>query len=354
MGNLAQPEIFRTVLMKITRKEILSIDSLKIGYGSGNNKNILLPPLSARAFSGEMIAVIGRNGIGKSTLLRTLTGLQPPLGGEIYYAGKNIRYFTRIELAQNTGYISTEIVKVSNMRVYDLVALGRFPHTNWIGKIELKDHVAIENALEMTSIQNLKDKYVSELSDGERQKTMIARILAQDTGTMIMDEPTAFLDISAKYDILHLLRQLSTHNEKTVIFSTHDLQTAISQSDKIWLILDDGLIEGAPEDLMIAGSFDHLFNSSTVLFNSEDGTFSFRSESLGSIYIEGEGNMRYWTEKAINRAGFTLSKEKSFPYIKIPSDDKYNWQLITSNSSEKFNSIYELISYLKRKVRKAT
>ena len=105
---------------------------------------------------------------------------------------------------------------------------------------------------------------------------------------------------------------------------------------------------------MIAGSFDHLFNSSAVLFNSEDGTFSFRSESLGSIYIEGEGNNKYWTEKAINRAGFTLSKEKSFPYIKILSDSKGNLQLITSNSSEEFNSIYELISCLKRKVRKAT
>ena len=142
--------------MKITRKEILSLDSLIIGYVLGRNKNILLPPLSARAFSGEMIAVIGRNGIGKSTLLRTLTGLQPPLGGEIYYEGNNIQNFTRIELARKAGYISTEIVKVSNMRVYDLVALGRFPHTNWIGKIELKDQEAIANALEMTSMTKLK------------------------------------------------------------------------------------------------------------------------------------------------------------------------------------------------------
>jgi iron complex transport system ATP-binding protein len=354
MGNLAQPEIFRTVLMKITRKEILSLDSLKIGYVSGKNKNILLPPLSAQAYSGEMIAVIGRNGIGKSTLLRTLTGLQQPFGGEIYYEGNNIKDLTRIELAQKAGYISTEIVKVSNMRVYDLVALGRFPHTNWIGKIELKDQEAIANALEMTSIQSLRDKFVSELSDGERQKTMIARILAQDTGTMIMDEPTAFLDVAAKYDIFHLLRKLSGNNGKTVIFSTHDLQTAISQSDKIWLILDDGLIEGAPEDLIIAGSFDHLFKSSTVLFNSEDGTFSFRSEPLGSIYIEGEGIKRYWTEKAINRTGFTLSKEKSFPYIITPSHSNANWQFLTTDSSEEFSSIYELISYLNAKVRRAT
>ena len=340
--------------MKITRKEILSLDSLKIGYVSGKTKKILLPPLSARAYSGEMIAVIGRNGIGKSTLLRTLTGLQQPLGGEIYYEGNNIMDLTRIELARKAGYISTEIVKVSNMRVYDLVALGRFPHTNWIGKIEQKDQEAITNALEMTSIQSLKEKFVSELSDGERQKTMIARILAQDTGTMIMDEPTAFLDVAAKYDIFNLLRRLSGNNGKTVIFSTHDLQTAISQSDKIWLILENGLIEGAPEDLIIAGAFDHLFKSSTVMFNSEDGTFSFRSEPLGSIYIEGKGIKRYWTEKAINRTGFTLSKGKSFPYIITPSNSNANWQLLTGNRTEEFISIYELISYLNLKTGRTT
>lgn len=332
--------------MEINKKEILSLDSLKIGYVSGKNENVLLPPLSARAFSGELIAVIGRNGIGKSTLLRTLTGLQQPLGGEIFYSGKNIRDFTRMELAQKVGYISTEIIKVSNMRVYDLVALGRFPHTNWIGKIEMKDQEVIADALKKTSMQKFGRKFVSELSDGERQKTMIARILAQDTGIMIMDEPTAFLDVAGKYEILHLMHQLSGNSDKTIIFSTHDFQMAISQSDKIWLILDNKLIEGAPEDLMIAGVFDHLFDSSTVQFNSADGTFSFRSDTKGSIYIEGEGNKRYWTEKAINRAGFTLSNEKSFPFVIIPSKSNSLWQLSTRKGAEEFSSLYDLISYL--------
>src|SRR5664279_1146128 len=280
--------------MEMNSKEILSVDSLRIGYGSGKNENVLLPPLNARANFGELIAVIGRNGIGKSTLLRTLTGLQQPLGGDIYYYRKNIKDYTRIGLAQKMGYISTEIVKVSNMRVYDLVSLGRFPHTNWIGKVEMRDHEIIMDALKKTSMISFAQKFVSELSDGERQKAMIARILAQDTGIMVMDEPTAFLDIAAKYDILHLLHHLSGDNGKTIIFSTHDLQMAISQSDKIWLILDDDLIAGAPEDLMISGAFEHLFSSTSVSFNIEDGTFSFRSDTMGSIYIEGTGK-RYWT-----------------------------------------------------------
>jgi iron complex transport system ATP-binding protein len=336
--------------MKMNSKEILSLDSLKIGYVSGKNENILLPPLTASANSGELIAVIGRNGIGKSTLLRTLTGLQQPLGGDIFYSGKNIRDYSRMDLAQKVGYISTEIVKVSNMRVYDLVALGRFPHTNWIGKIEMNDYKVILDALKKTSMEPFSRKFVSELSDGERQKSMIARILAQDTSIMIMDEPTAFLDVAGKYEILHLMHMLSNKSDKTIIFSTHDLQMAISQSDKIWLILDNKLIEGAPEDLMIAGAFDHLFDSATVLFNSEDGTFSFRSESKGSIYIEGEGYKRHWTEKAINRAGFTVSKGKTIPYVITPSYNYNFWQLSGQSYVQKCSSVYELISYLTREV----
>lgn len=334
--------------MKTYLEEILSLNSLKIGYVSGKKENILLPPLSASAIRGELIAVIGRNGIGKSTLLRTLAGLQQPLGGEIFYSKKNIRDYSRMELAQEVGYISTEIVKVSNMRVYDLVALGRFPHTNWIGKIEAKDHMAIMDALKKTSMESFREKFVSELSDGERQKTMIARILAQDTGIMIMDEPTAFLDVAGKYEILHLMHLLSNKNKKTIIFSTHDLQMAISQSDKIWLILDNKLFEGAPEDLMIAGAFDHLFDSSTVVFNSEDGTFSFRSDTKGNIYVEGDGNKKHWTMMAINRAGFNVSKEKTFPYIIIPSESNKFWRLSNKTDILEFSTIYELITYLRR------
>jgi iron complex transport system ATP-binding protein len=328
--------------------EILSLDSLKIGYVAGRKENVLLPPLNAFAGKGELIAVIGRNGIGKSTLLRTLTGLQPSLGGDIYYSRKNIRDYSRMDLAQKVGYISTEIVKVSNMTVYDLVALGRFPHTNWTGKIDSENHRIIMDSIEKTSMSSFCQRFVSELSDGERQRAMIARILAQDTGIMIMDEPTAFLDIGSKYEILHLLHVLSRKNEKTIIFSTHDLHMALSQSDKIWLILDNKLMEGAPEDLMSRGAFDHLFDSSPVQFNSENGTFSFRSEARGCIYIYGEGILRHWTEKAINRAGFTVSDVKTTPYIIIPSESNSKWQLSSGASSFEFGSIYELINWISR------
>jgi iron complex transport system ATP-binding protein len=343
-----EPKLFRILLrqMKMDQAAILSVSSLKIGYRSGKKEKVLLTSLNANAGRGELIAVIGRNGIGKSTLLKTLTGLHPSLGGDIIFSGKNIRDYSRMELAMQVGYLSTEIVKVSNMKVYDLVALGRFPHINWLGKIDQENHEAIIDALKKTSMSKLSDSFVSEISDGERQRAMIARILAQDTSIMILDEPTAFLDIGSKYEILHLMNILSHKSGKTILFSTHDLNIAISQSDKIWLILEDKLLEGAPEDLLMDGAFDHLFDSSPVRFDSANGTFSFINEIKNKIYIEGVGIRRQWVEKAIKRAGFLPSDLKTLPYIIIPENNKNEYQLSTQDSVRYFGSIYELVRYL--------
>jgi iron complex transport system ATP-binding protein len=336
--------------MKKELTQILSLKSLEIGYVSGRKKNILLPPLNASAHEGELIAIIGRNGIGKSTLLRTLAGIQQNLGGDVSYFGKNINEYSGSDLALKVGYISTEAVRVANMSVYDLVSIGRFPYTNWIGKINTDDHLIIMNALEMTSMSSFCHKYITELSDGERQKAMIARILAQDTGLMIMDEPTAFLDIGSKYEILHLMHQLTRNSGKTIIFSTHDLQSAVSQSDKIWLLLDEQLKEGAPEDLMIEGAFDHLFESSHVKFNSADGSFSFRGAERAAFYVEGQGQVKHWTEEALKREGFKVVKEMTQPFIKLSSTGRKTWVLESEVSSVEFLSVYDLIGYLSREV----
>jgi iron complex transport system ATP-binding protein len=130
---------------------------------------------------------------------------------------------------------------------------------------------------------------------------MIAMVLAQDAVIMVMDEPTAFLDISSKFDVIHLMRDLTQQRNKTIIYSTHDFNTAISQADKVWFITEDGLLEGAPEDIMLRGSFKNLFDESKVIFNAQDGSFSIRNESRGNVEIKGEGAERYWTEKALTR-----------------------------------------------------
>lgn len=327
------------------RPDILKIESLRIGYGNFRKRRILLPPLTASAYRGELVAVVGLNGIGKSTLLRSITGLQPSFGGSVLIDGRDIKEFPRLDLAKQLGYISTEIVRASNMTVHDLVALGRFPHTNWIGKIDETSREKIEDAIFRTGISSLSRRYVAELSDGERQRAMIARVLAQDAGIMVMDEPTAFLDISNKHEILNLMLNL-VREGRTIIFSTHDLNTALHQADRIWLILNEGLTEGAPEDLILSGSMSRLFDSSKASFNLQDGSFSFSDEIRGSVGVQGSGIVKTWTEKAVRRAGYCVSSGTSEPYILTPETGSDRWVLVVKSSKMEFRTLYELVRYL--------
>jgi iron complex transport system ATP-binding protein len=333
--------------MNRNEEKILSFESLLIGFASGRHKNILLPPLNAIAVKGELIALIGQNGVGKSTLLRTITGLQQSLGGEIFISGKNINDYSRISLAKNIGYISTETVKVSNMKVLDLVSLGRYPYTNWLGKIGNEDHDIILDSIEKVGMVKYCNRFINELSDGERQRAMIARVLAQDTNIIVMDEPTAFLDIRSKFEIVHLMHDLSRSKGKTVIFSTHDLHTAISESDKIWLTLADSFKEGAPEDLILEGSFDRLFNDSRVKFSSADGSFTFRSDLKRKIFVSATGIEKYWTEKAVNRAGYEITNGQANTEISvIHASSGTRWIVSTDKINVEFSTIYELVKWL--------
>lgn len=345
MGNPETKQGKRDILMK-TGNPKLELTELGIGYSSGNKVRRLLPRITCTAKAGEMIAVIGQNGVGKSTLLKTISGLIPILDGEIYLDNRSISGYARQQLAQKIGYISTEPVRVSNMKVYDLVATGRYQHTNWIGTIDRESHQAIIRSLAIAGISGLSERYVTELSDGERQRAMIAMVLSQDTDILILDEPTAFLDVSGRYDIIHLMQQLTRH-EKTIIFSTHDFNIAIGQADKLWVILENGLIEGAPEDLIINGSLGRLFDSSLIRFNPSDGSFTFRTEDAKGIFIEGYSTHRPWIEKAMLRAGYKEAKERSFPYISLLDNGPGICRIISENNDISVFTIYELISVLR-------
>jgi iron complex transport system ATP-binding protein len=335
--------------MEESIRNILSFRDLEIGFTSGKFRQVLLPPLNGSAAKGELIAVIGKNGIGKSTLLRTFAGLQDLITGKLTIDGKNIIDFSRLQLSAKIGYISTEIVKVSNMKVYDLVSLGRFPHTNWLGRIEVADHNMIMEAISKTGMTEFSYRPVTELSDGERQRAMIAMVLAQDAGIMIMDEPTAFLDISSKFEIIHLMNELTRNRNKTVIFSTHDLATAVSQADKIWLLKEQGLTEGAPEDLMLEGSFETLFDSKKVDFNSNDGSFTIRNEEKGRIIVRGDGIKKYWTEKALIRAGYGIVDSEPTVEVEVPSSSDSTWKCRMQGLSEEFDSVYGLVNWIRDK-----
>jgi iron complex transport system ATP-binding protein len=176
---------------------------------------------------------------------------------------------------------------------------------------------------------------------------MIAMVLAQDAKLMIMDEPTAFLDISAKFDILHIMHDLAAERGKTILFSTHDLGMAVSRADKIWLLCDEGMQTGSPEDLVLDGAFESLFNSSEVKFNIEDGTFRLSSKEKGAVKIAGTGHEKFWTEKALIRAGFRIARSGDAPVIEVISSTPLKWNIKTISFSKQFGSLYDLIHWIK-------
>ncbi|MBI9053120.1 MAG: ABC transporter ATP-binding protein [Bacteroidales bacterium] len=331
-------------------ESILNIDNLEIGYSlKKEQKNILFKDINLSAKSGELIALIGKNGIGKSTLLRNIAGLQEPLAGRISFYNKLLRKYKRSEFARLVSFVSTEIVRVNNLKVFDLVALGRFPHTNWMGKLQTEDIVRSNDAIGMVGMKSYLNKNVDEISDGERQRVMIARTLAQDTKIIVLDEPTAFLDLPNKFEIVHLLNKLSKEENKTIIFSTHDLNTAIHEADKVWLMLDDKVIEGAPEDLILNDQFNELFKDSTLNFDKTKGDFRMKRAQREKIGLSGEGLHYNWTKKALERLDYKVLKDnQEITNIKIEfGNENCKWILNIENNEFVFKSIYDLSLYLK-------
>jgi iron complex transport system ATP-binding protein len=233
------------------------------------------------------------------------------------------------------------------MRVYDLVSLGRYPYTNWFGRISEEDDNIITDAIEKTGMAGFRDRPVTQLSDGERQRAMISMILAQDTNLMVMDEPTAFLDISSRFEIIHLMHELTRNRDKTIVFSTHDLSVAVSQADKIWLLKEEGILEGAPEDLMLEGSFKTLFDESKVRFNASDGTFTLRNEEKGMVFVRGEKERKYWTERALMRAGYAVSDKEPVIEVEAPSEKNRCWKCLAHGNVTEFNNLYELVAWIR-------
>jgi iron complex transport system ATP-binding protein len=328
-------------------QNILQLNSLLVGYRNGKDYKALMPGISAGVRKGELVAVIGHNGIGKSTLLRVAAGLQSPIDGSVTLNGIALTGFTRYELAKSIGYVSTEQVKVNSMTVTDLVRLGRYPHTGWTGRFGADDHRHVEEAMQQAGIYRLSGRYINELSDGERQRAMVARVLAQDAEILIMDEPTAFLDVRSRYEMIHLLHDLSLNRGKTIIFSTHDMITAIGEADRVWLLFGDSFTDGAPEDLMLDGSFERLFTDSIVKFNSEDASFNFSRATHGTVHLKGSGSAMIWTGKALNRAGFGTSEQSSDITVSVqPGNDELTWHAEYKGNSAQFSRLYGLVNWL--------
>lgn len=223
-----------------------------------------------------MAAIVGINGIGKSTLLRTLGKVQPKLGGEIFLDGMKLESYDPLALASKISVVLTEPIASKNLTVLELISLGRQPYTNWIGTLTELDKEKISKAIEMVQIEDLGHKKCYELSDGQLQKVMIARALAQDTGIMLLDEPTSHLDLYHKVHILKLLRQIAHETKKTILFTTHEIEIAIQLCDKMLIMEKEQSSFGEPCELITNKSFENLFPSDTITFDSQSGSFKVK------------------------------------------------------------------------------
>jgi iron complex transport system ATP-binding protein len=330
------------------RMKALELTGLKIGYNAGKGKVKPIGPLiNFDASEGELIALLGANGIGKSTLLRTIIHLLPPLSGKITIRGKIQSEIKREEYSTLLSFVSTEPVRVSNLSVYQLVALGRFPYTNWIGKITAIDKNIIEESLELVNLTRLKALSIDEISDGERQRAMIARALAQNTPIILLDEPTAYLDLINKYEIVRILRDLAQTKQKTIIFSTHELNIALSQVDKIWLMNSNEVKQGAPEDLIFDNSISQLFGNK-LEFNWQSGTFKQIKISNKTIALKCEpGITKELILKAMERIGISIN-ENATKLIEVISRKKENLFVVKGFLREvELKNIYELCRFLR-------
>ncbi|MES2410444.1 MAG: ABC transporter ATP-binding protein [Bacteroidota bacterium] len=260
-----------------SNKIILSTSHLSIGYPSKKGNHSIAENLNLIFEEGKLISLVGGNGIGKSTLLRTVTGIQKPLSGIVMLNEKDIYNYSPQTLAQNLSLVLTEKLPPSNLTVFELIALGRQPYTNWLGKLSDEDLVKINQAIAITHIEHLIDKKHHEISDGQLQIVLIARALAQDTPLIILDEPTTHLDLFHKVSVFKLLKKLSQETNKCILFSTHDIDLAIQLSDEM-IVMTESLVEqDDPCSLITKGVFDTIFKDESLFFDKEKGKFSFKN-----------------------------------------------------------------------------
>lgn len=256
---------------------MISTNDLSIGYRNKSGDTCIASTIDLEIEEGELVGLIGVNGVGKSTLLRSLSGVQPYLKGEVSILNTNLQKLSSEELAKTISVVLTEQPISKNLSVSELIALGRQPYTNWIGTLSTEDKAKIQTAIELVNIETLKDKKCFELSDGQLQKVLIARALAQDTPFIILDEPTTHLDMYHQAYVLKLLKKLTQETNKSILFATHEINLALQLCDKIIIMEKEKVTAGSPQELIEKCAFSNIFPSDLIFFDKETISFKIKT-----------------------------------------------------------------------------
>lgn len=326
-------------------KKVLQIENLAIGYTHRREQKVVAQGITEVLCAGELVCLLGPNGAGKSTLMRTISGSQKPLAGRVLLDGAVIHDLPARNLARKMSLVLTERVQAGLLSAYEVVVLGRYPHTDWTGKLSEKDHEVIRRSIEMTGAEELASRILAELSDGERQKIMVARALAQEPELMILDEVTAFLDLPRRVEIMQLLRDLAHTAGKAILLSTHDMDLALRCADRLWLLPKEGALHvGAPEDLVLNGDFEQAFASEGVTFDRSSGAFHIQQIYKQVVQLIGDGESALWTKRALEREGITIAKQAPVKIEILDRAGQAAWLLHDNMQSNEFDSIYQLLA----------
>lgn len=315
---------------------ILSAKNISIGYKVSGKEILVQEHVDVELRSKELVTLIGPNGSGKSTLLKVLAGIDLPLSGQVLIDVKELSSLSAFERSKLIALVLTEKVLNNFLRVQDLVALGRYPYTGWTGRLSSTDKQKIEEAIRLCHLEELRNKTLDQLSDGERQRAMIAKAIAQDTPVIILDEPTAHLDLKTRVELLLLLRTLARATEKSIVVATHELELAIDLADEVWLMQGhNSFVKGLPEDMVLSGLLGKAFDSEQISFDEVSGSFKINHPKGKLVNVIGSGLRKDWTERALIRCGYSVDNSSS----EIVEVDQEQW----TYNSRNFNSLRDLL-----------
>ncbi|GAA4672485.1 ABC transporter ATP-binding protein [Streptomyces chumphonensis] len=326
----------------------LAAAGLTVGYrtrsawGRGA-RHPVLADLDLTARAGELTVLLGPNGTGKSTLLRTLCGLLPPLAGDVRVAGRDVAEETPAVLARRLAVVLTDRVDAGLLSARELVGLGRHPHTGFTGRLTAEDHRVVQWALEAVGAAALAHRPAAELSDGERQRVLTARALAQEPDVVLLDEPTAFLDVPSRVALTVLLRDLAREQGLTVVVSTHDLELALRVADAVWLVDRTSRVHtGAPEDLIVSGAVAAAFDAEHLAFDPLSGSFGLRRAARATVTVESPPHLGPLLERALAREGLTALPGPAGEEPRISADEHGDLTLRGDGAARTTRSFHEL------------
>ncbi|CAI8737375.1 ABC transporter ATP-binding protein [Pseudomonas sp. IT-P176] len=310
--------------------------ALEVGY----RRQAVLGPLDLHLPKGRLVCLLGANGAGKSTLIRTLSAMQRAVSGRIELDGQPLDSLAPAERAKRMAVVLTDRVDPGALSGFELAALGRYPHVGWAGRLNEHDRHIVTQALEHAGAGGLAAKAVANMSDGERQKVLLARALAQQPKVLILDEITAFLDLPRRIETLRLLQQLARERDLAILLSCHDLELALRCADLLWLIDQSRQLQcGAPEDLVLDGRLGQTFSSSGLHFDLERGEWGLAARPGRPVRLQASGITRVWTQRALHRIGYQEAGHAALHISAEPMD----FRLRDGERTQRFSSLGQLV-----------